>query len=153
MSRQRTYNLTPAQRKAAQGIFLATLATGLSVSAAAERAGVSRTIIYAWKHKFPGFSRDWEEAWETGKDSLIAEAHRRGVEGVEKPIFHQGIEIARIREYSDTLLLALLKARVKEFREASRIEVSGPQGGPVPIQMQDRRQELRQEIERIRSRN
>lgn len=49
---------------------------------------------------------------------MEAEAFRRGVKGTEKPVFHQGVECGRIREYSDTLLITLLKAnRPAKYRE------------------------------------
>jgi hypothetical protein len=49
---------------------------------------------------------------------LEDEAVRRGREGHLRPVFHQGKEIGAIREYSDTLLIFMLKARrPAKFRE------------------------------------
>lgn len=56
------------------------------------------------------------------------EAFRRAVEGTEKPVFgSMGFrmgsgEIGRVREYSDTLLIFLLKgARPEKYRERTEI--------------------------------
>ena len=42
-------------------------------------------------------------------DALEAEARRRAVEGVRKPVFYQGVICGWVGEYSDTLLIFLLK--------------------------------------------
>ena len=41
---------------------------------------------------------------------LELEARRRAYEGVEKPVFHAGEECDFIRQYSDVLMMFLLKA-------------------------------------------
>ena len=47
---------------------------------------------------------------------------RRASEGTLKPVFYQGKMCGEIREYSDTLLIFLLKARRPEtYRERSDI--------------------------------
>ena len=52
---------------------------------------------------------------------LEPEAIRRAVEGVEKAVYYQGEPVGTVREYSDTLLIFLLKGwksdRYKERRE------------------------------------
>jgi hypothetical protein len=59
----------------------------------------------------PEFAADWQSALDRGCDALEDEAVRRGCEGYLKPIFHQGKEVGAIREYSDLLLIFMLKAR------------------------------------------
>ena len=44
------------------------------------------------------------------KQSRIEEAHRRATEGVDKAIYHQGKICGYVREYSDQLLIMLIKA-------------------------------------------
>lgn len=74
------------------------------------------------------------EAQEEATDGLEAEARRRAVTGTLKPIFYKGEEVAQVREYSDTLLVVLLKGnRPDKFRENASIEHSGPQGTPIPV--------------------
>ena len=46
------------------------------------------------------------------------EARRRAVKGTDKPVFQRGEQVGTIREYSDTLLMFLLKANKPEkFRD------------------------------------
>lgn len=75
-----------------------------------------------------------DEAIEQGSDILEAEAWRRAVEGVEEPVYQGGKEVGRIQRYSDTLMVLLLKGhKPQKFRERISSEVSGPNGGPIPI--------------------
>ena len=71
----------------------------------------------------PVFAAAWDEAEEKAADVLEAEARRRAVLGVPKPLGKvvrddDGQPIA-IRRYSDTLLLALLRAHRPPRRERS----------------------------------
>ena len=56
----------------AQGkeLFLAWLATGLAPAAAAEKANVSRTTVYAWKKEDSEFDAKWVDAVETALDKV-----------------------------------------------------------------------------------
>ena len=51
---------------------------------------------------------------EHGTDALEDEAVRRAVEGVIKPVFHQGKRVGTLRVFSDPLLMFLLRARRPE---------------------------------------
>lgn len=64
------------------------------------------------------FSRAFLDACELGYDVLEDAAVHRAVKGWDEPVFdmRRGIEIGSVRRYSDTLLLALLKANRKKFR-------------------------------------
>ena len=66
----------------------------------------------------PDFSRAFLDACEMGYDVLEDAAVNRAVKGWDEPVFdmRRGIEIGYVRRYSDTLLLALLKANRKKFR-------------------------------------
>jgi hypothetical protein len=66
----------------------------------------------------PDFSRAFLDACELGYDVLEDAAVHRAVKGWDEPVFdmRRGIEIGSVRKYSDTLLLALLKANRKKFR-------------------------------------
>ncbi len=62
------------------------------------------------------------------------EAVRRAVEGTEKPVYQQGRLVGHVQEYSDTLLIFLLKGRRPEkYGEKLRQEISGPGGDAVQI--------------------
>ncbi len=89
-------------------------------------------MAYNWRKGDEAFATAWDEALDAGTDALEDEAVRRAHEGVEEPVFYQGEEVARVRKYSDNLLMFLLKGRRPErFRE--RTEISGPGGGPVRV--------------------
>ena len=45
------------------------------------------------------------------RDNLEAEAYRRAVEGVERPVYQGGRLVGTVREYSDSLLTIMLRAR------------------------------------------
>ena len=110
--------------------FLKALAETGIVSAAVEIAGSSRTRVYELRKRNPGFAAAWEEAEERAADALEAEAWRRAVVGVQEPLVSGG-KVVRdddgqplaIRRYSDTLMLALLKARRPEkFKDRAVVE-------------------------------
>lgn len=98
---------TPANREK----FLTALSEGASITSAAKACGSLRQTFYRWRSEDPAFAAEWDEAIEAGTDLLEDEARRRAVDGVEKPIFYQGREVGRMREYSDSLLMFLLKGR------------------------------------------
>jgi hypothetical protein len=91
--------------------FLGALATTASVTRAAKASGLHRNTWYRHRSQRPEFAAAWAEALERGTDALEDEAVRRAVEGVLKPVFHQGKRVGALRTYSDTLLMFLLKAR------------------------------------------
>ena len=84
--------------------------TGI-VLAACDESGVSRRSVYSWRDADPDFAAAWAQAEERSTQRLEREAIRRAAEGVEEPVFQGGVEVGRIRKYSDTLLIFLLKAR------------------------------------------
>ena len=76
---------------------------------------------------------------QIGISALEDEAHRRAFEGVPEPVFHQGVECGSVRKYSDTLAIFLLKAhRPEKYRENSRMELTGANGGPLQISNTER---------------
>lgn len=104
--------------------FIEALRDSANVSAAAAKADISRQYAYRARKKFVTFAAQWDDALEEATDKLELEARRRAHDGTLKPVFYQGEERGQIREYSDTLMIFLLKAhRPEKFRE--RYEVTG----------------------------
>lgn len=99
------------QRRAA---FIEALASGATVTDAAKAAGVAREPLYRWRKEDPEFAAEWEAAYSTGADVLVAEARRRAVKGVAEPVYHMGKVVGTVQRYSDTLLMFLMKARAPE---------------------------------------
>lgn len=98
--------------------FLKVLGTGLSVSDAARQTGWARSSVYHYRQTDEEFGAAWDEAIEEGADVLEDEARRRAVEGCEERVYYQGKVIGTKRNYSDTLLIFLLKGRRPEkYRE------------------------------------
>jgi AcrR family transcriptional regulator len=91
--------------------FLATLARGLSITAACAEAGIGRSTAYHWRDIDEVFAAEWETALEQGTDVFEDEARRRAIEGTDRPVFYEGRQVGSIREYSDTLMVLMLKAR------------------------------------------
>lgn len=129
-------NLTPKKEA-----FLAAFRINGNVSQSAAAAEISRTSVYQWLESDEDFKAEFEDAREEAADRLEQEARRRAEEGVRKAKFYQGKpimvpvlgddgELKRDNngelvmtpyvehEYSDTLLIVLLKAnRPEKFRE------------------------------------
>jgi hypothetical protein len=127
-------------------VFLKELSNAGNVSAAALKAKVDRATAYAARdHKDktePGarldaiaFARSWDNAMEVAIDALEAEARRRAVEGVDEPVgWYKGEAGGKVRRYSDTLLIVLLKAhRPEKYRENIHQEHTGAGGGPIEV--------------------
>ena len=105
-----------------EGQFLAALAAGWSVTKAAEAIGIARRTAYDWRDTGADFAKLWDDAVEAGTDLMEDEAVRRAVEGVPRPVFYQGQVCGAVQEYSDELLVRMLKAR----RKASTATASRP---------------------------
>ncbi len=92
---------------------------------ACETAEVGRSSHYRWLGEDPAYRGAFELAEEDAADILEAEARRRAVEGVEKPVGgHKGQPGGYVREYSDVLLIFLLKGlRPERYRD--RVELRG----------------------------
>ena len=57
-------------------------------------------------------------------DAFQEEAHRRAVQGIEKPVYQGGRLVGTVREYSDTLLIFLLKGlRPERYKERVYIDI------------------------------
>ena len=130
-----------AQTLAHQKAFLTAYANVGVITAAAKLVEIDRKRHYEWlaePNKYPTYREDFADAHEQAADRLEAEMFRRGVQGIEKPVFGKlagkdtgSGQIGTIQEYSDRMLELLIKARRPEtFRE--RFEHSGPDGGPIP---------------------
>lgn len=117
--REKKYSFIANVRK---NKFLNALAKFGSIKAAAQDAEIDRTTHYTWMDD-ETYRKAYERARQIAADALEEEARRRAVEGY---IGKDGV-----REYSDKLLIALLKAnfpdRYKE-RVESKVELSGEVG-------------------------
>jgi len=90
--------------------FLDELGECGSVCEAARRARMPRASLYRRRADDPEFAKAWDQALEMAYDLLHDEAMRRAIEGVEKPIFYRGEQVATVRQKSDRLLMFLMRA-------------------------------------------
>lgn len=89
----------------------------------AEEAGIYRTLHNYWLATDPNYKPKFDEAHEDACEALETEARRRAVDGVEEPVFYKGAECGKVRKYSDTLLIFLMKgAMPTKYRE--RLEIT-----------------------------
>lgn len=106
------------ERVAQLAIFLKALSGGKTVASAACDAGMDRRGLYRLRQKDARFRARWDAALEMQQcrslDPLELEAERRAVEGTEKPVFRGGKIVGHVRDYSDSMLMFLLKARYPE---------------------------------------
>lgn len=121
---------------AADDIFFAALENGHAVRASCLMAGYARRCVYRWRKHDPDFAARWAKALTMAGDLLEEEADRRGRDGTDVPVFHQGAACGAKRKYSDRLLLARLKAiRPEQYRE--KITVVGGHSQPVSVVLRD----------------
>lgn len=134
--------------------FLAAFKTCASITRAAQAAGISRDLHYRWIKESKSYAAAFEEARVQAGQSLEDEAVRRAKEGTFKPNVYQGgfcygeseyeldeaassgnRKVYKLKngarpmgivEYSDTLLIALLKANLPDkYRERGSVEHTG----------------------------
>lgn len=112
--------------------FLEVLAHTASVTEAAREVGLTRAQVNQIYNQDKKFALSWWSAIDEAVDVLELEARRRALEGTEEPVLYHGKECARIRRYSDSLLMALLKAeRPDKYKDRVTSELSGELRGGV----------------------
>lgn len=134
--------------KKAEEQFLAELAKGIPVIHAAQSAGVARNTLYKRRKSSKKFAAAWDDALEDGRlqlvDKLEQEADRRAMEGVTTGVFLYKDKVFPKKRFSDTLLLARLRALDPErYADRSKVEHggrvgnehSGPGGGPIQVEI------------------
>ncbi len=101
-----------------QVTFLQWLAKKGNISAACRKAKIDRKWAYVVRDRDPFFKEAWDEALEVATEALEEEARRRAQEGTLRPVYYEGKKVGNVREYSDTLLIFLLKAhKPSKYRE------------------------------------
>lgn len=128
-------------QRAMREAFIEALSGGATITHAARTVGAGRSTVYEWRDEDPEFARRWDEAYAEGADTIEQEAFRRAVQGIEgRPVTFRGQVVAEMTEYSDTLLLALLKARKpNEYRERVDLRHSGQIAQPTAAELEANR--------------
>jgi len=138
--------------------FLAAYAATGNMSLAARSAGIAKSTHWDWlraEAARPSGEREYTDAFHATQDeaaqTLEDEAVRRAHEGVKRPVMYKGAPVKQGRrilyetEYSDQLLLALLKRfRPALYRDHVTTEHTGS------IEIVDRLQAARKRIFEMR---
>jgi hypothetical protein len=115
--------IPPGERSSTQARFLLALARHGNVTQACKTARISRDTIYIWRHDDVGFAGAWDDALKAATDELEREAWRRAMKGTKKPIYQGGQHVGDVQEFSDTLLIFLMKGAAPEkYRERTLTE-------------------------------
>ncbi len=100
--------------------FLEALAEDGNVSRAATAAGFDRKTAYRRRGTDPKFAEAWDNALAIAADRLEAEALRRAVQGVTKPLYYQGQPVYLYRTVVDENNQPVLGEDGRELREVVR---------------------------------
>ncbi len=111
--------------------FFRLFAASGSVAFAADRTGLSRTVLYRRKRSDPAFAKRWAEAQELGVSKVRDEVFRRAVVGVKRPVFYGGAKIGKVRHFDNRLLWSLLKSHEPETYGPRRPQPIG--GAPIDL--------------------
>lgn len=106
--------------------FLAAYSKLGNISAAAKAAKIDRHSHYLWMDDGDEYRERFADAHQQACEALETEARRRAVTGTLKPIYQGGKKVGAIREFSDTLLIFLMKAAMP-YKYRERYEPSDQQ--------------------------
>jgi hypothetical protein len=111
--------------------FFRLFAASGSVAFAADRTGLSRSVLYRRKRNDPAFAKRWSEAQELGVSKVRDEVFRRAVVGIKRPVFYGGARIGKVKHYDNRLLWSLLRSHEPETYGNKRPQPIG--GAPVDL--------------------
>jgi hypothetical protein len=97
-----------------QQAFLAAFMEHASIVKACKKSKVPRQTVYDWFESDEEFAKAFDKASVAALGALEDEAVRRAYEGTLRPVYQGGKLVGKTREFSDQLLIILLKARAPE---------------------------------------
>ena len=105
--------------------YLRALPKLTTAALALKAAGATPRQLARWREEDGAFCVAERDVREGIADQLEAEAVRRAFRGVRRPVYQGGLLAGYLTEYSDQLLIFVLKAmRPERFRERSEVSVS-----------------------------
>lgn len=135
--------MTIAQSERQKRAFLDRFKVVGNITRVCREIKLNRRTVYLWQETDDTFAAEFRQAEIEATETLEAEAHRRAVEGLRRLKFDKGVAVLDPAtgepytelEYSDTLLIFLLKARAPEkYRE----KYDGPGAGDQSMKVVDR---------------
>ncbi len=111
--------------------FIDVLAATGSVSMAARHAGVTVQKVSKRRERYPVFASHVLGALEYFNSAVLEHAAViRAVDGIDEPVFHNGMIVGHKRRYSDALMAKLLEGNYPtKYRQ--RTELTGKDGTPL----------------------
>jgi hypothetical protein len=96
--------------------------TGGNIARAARAENIDRSTAYRWREEDSAFAEQWDAAIEDGLDDLEEEARRRAYTGLRQAVFYKGEVVGYEYEYSDTLMIFLLKGgRPQKYKDRTDV--------------------------------
>jgi hypothetical protein len=133
--------------KAKESRFLSALADSCNVTFAAKKARVSTSAIYERRKANASFRNGWRTALREGYAKLELILLERALVGTEKVIERRDGSIERMREYSNSLAVALLRMHRDEVAEQESDQASSRDSGEDEVE--EVRQRIARKLERL----
>lgn len=116
-------------------LFLEGVCRTNNVTQVCAEMNVSRMMIYAMKAQDPVFRQRLYDAQTIGIDSWEDAAATRAFNGVDRKVFHQGIQIDTVKDYSDSIAITMLRG-AKPERYATRTDNTTVVGGSIGVNLE-----------------
>jgi len=100
----------PVPDAAARALFFAHLSETADVSAAAARAGLSRSAVRQWRAQDADFAHGWSEAIAQARETLELQLLARAISGEQRTLYYGGKPVGEQVEYNDSLAMFFLRA-------------------------------------------
>ncbi|MEM7096173.1 MAG: hypothetical protein AAF567_24420 [Actinomycetota bacterium] len=92
--------------------------------AAAQRAGVSRSIVYLWRDRYPEFRADWDLLRVENARAYKEVLAERFFVGTREPVIHQGRITGWYRKVDNRIGMFMLKALDPAYSDRASVSVS-----------------------------
>lgn len=131
---------------ARQGVFLEAFARLGNVTGACRETETTRASHYQWLADADYRAR-FAVAQEMAADALVQEARRRALEGVSKGYYQQGRLMETVTEYSDQLLMFLMKGAMPSiYRDNAKPDEAAGAASPPGWEQQQVALDLLDEV-------
>ena len=117
-------------------LFLEGVCRTNNITRVCTELNINRLVIYAMKAQDPVFRQRLSDAQSLGIDAWEDAAATRAFDGVDRKVFHQGIQIDTVKDYSDSIAIAMLKG-AKPERYAAQTRNETIVGGSLGINLSE----------------
>lgn len=112
-------------RKKREAFLEALARTGRVMDSALAAGYTDTTYLQKMRREDEEFAEQWADALESAADVLEDEAVRRAVSGVEEPVFYKGKVVGYKLNYSDQLMMFMLRGmRPDKFNNRGSTDVN-----------------------------